>query len=136
MSDGGPLYEWLSVPYPTVVGFRSASGQGASDIGAAPGFVDQPGRDLALTPTSPAIDSADLGVAGAVSDDLDGVSPVDVAGSPGHRRRHAALRRPWCAGVPRRGRRGEGPDRHAHGDAGERNGSLVRHSLGRGFHGR
>ena len=82
MSDGGPLYEWLSVPYPTVVGFRSASGQGASDIGAAPGFVDQPGRDLALTPTSPAIDSADLGVAGAVSDDLDGVSPVDVLAVP------------------------------------------------------
>jgi len=80
MSNGGPLYEWFSVAYPTVAGFRSASGQGASDIAAAPGFVDQTGRDLALTPTSPAIDSADLGVAGAVSDDRDGVPPVDVLG--------------------------------------------------------
>ena len=82
MSNGGPLYEWFSVAYPTVAGFRSASGQGANDIAAAAGFVDQPGRDLALTPQSPAIDSADLGVAGAVSDDHDGVSPVDVLGVP------------------------------------------------------
>ncbi|GAB3062834.1 hypothetical protein GCM10027053_26610 [Intrasporangium mesophilum] len=82
MSNGGPLYEWFSAPYATVAGFQTASGLGVNDIGAAPGFVDQAGRNLALTPMSPAVDSADLGVTGAVAADHDGVSPVDVVAVP------------------------------------------------------
>ena len=75
---GGPLYEWNSAPYTTVAAFRTASGQGANDLGGAPRFVDQAGRNLALTITSPAVDSADLGYAEASPTDHDGVAPVDV----------------------------------------------------------
>ncbi len=82
LSAGGPLYEWNSAPYSTVGAFRTASGQGAHDIGAAPGFVDLPARNLALTVSSPAIDSADLGLAGAAPADHDGVAPTDVLAVP------------------------------------------------------
>jgi parallel beta-helix repeat protein len=79
MTAGGPLYEWNSAPYATVESFRAASGQGATDIAADPRFVDAAAFDLSLQITSPAIDSADLGVAGASIEDHDGVLPVDVA---------------------------------------------------------
>ncbi|MGO4598871.1 right-handed parallel beta-helix repeat-containing protein [Terrabacter sp. 2RAF25] len=75
---GGPLYEWNSAPYTTVATFRTASGQGGKDLAAAPRFADLTGRNLALTLTSPAVDSADLGVAGAAATDHDGIAPVDV----------------------------------------------------------
>ncbi|WP_323101439.1 right-handed parallel beta-helix repeat-containing protein, partial [Intrasporangium sp. YIM S08009] len=77
---GGPLYEWNSLRYATVAAFQAASGQGARDLGSAPRFVDQTARNLALTITSPAVDSADLGVAGASVTDHDGLAPVDVPG--------------------------------------------------------
>ncbi|WP_076262057.1 PKD domain-containing protein [Intrasporangium flavum] len=88
---GGPLYEWNSAPYTTVASFQVASGQGPNDLGSAPRFVDEAGRNLALTLTSPAVDSADLGVTGASVTDHDGIAPVDVpviadtgAGSPAY----------------------------------------------------
>ena len=91
LTGGGPLYEWNSDPYDTVEAFRAASGQGAADIGADPRFVDAAASDLRLQVTSPAVDSAHLGIAGASLDDHDGVSPVDVvavadtgAGSPAY----------------------------------------------------
>ena len=82
LSAGGPLYEWSSTDYSSVAAFRAASGQGATDIGADPVFADAASRDLRLQVTSPAVDSADLGVAGASADDHDGVAPVDVAAVP------------------------------------------------------
>ena len=81
-TGGGPLYEWNSAAYTTVAAFRTASGQGAKDLDAAPLFADQTGRNLALTVMSKAVDSADLGVAGASVDDHDGVAPVDVPAIP------------------------------------------------------
>ncbi|MBC9822419.1 PKD domain-containing protein [Terrabacter sp. MAHUQ-38] len=91
MTAGGPLYEWNSAPYDTVDAFRAASGQGAADIGEDPRFVDPAAFDLRLQVTSPAVDSAHLGIAGASVDDHDGVAPVDVvavadtgAGSPAY----------------------------------------------------
>jgi parallel beta-helix repeat protein len=91
MTAGGPLYEWNSAPYDTVDAFRAASGQGAADIGEDPRFVDPAAFDLRLQVTSPAVDSAHLGIAGASVDDHDGVAPGDVvavadtgAGSPAY----------------------------------------------------
>jgi parallel beta-helix repeat protein len=81
-TGGGPLYEWNSAPYTTVDAFRAATGQGLKDLGAAPLFADQAGRNLGLTIMSPAVDSADLGVAGASVDDHDGIAPVDVPAIP------------------------------------------------------
>jgi parallel beta-helix repeat protein len=95
-SSGGPLYEWNSAPYSSVADFRAASGQGAQDSDASPEFVNLTARDLALTATSPAIDSADLGMTGAVVADHDGIDPVDVvavadsgAGNPAYADRGA-----------------------------------------------
>jgi parallel beta-helix repeat protein len=95
-TSGGPLYEWNSAPYTTVVAFNAASGQGAHDSDAAPGFIDLAARNLALTATSAAIDSANLGMSGAAGVDHDGTDPVDVvavadsgSGSPAYADRGA-----------------------------------------------
>ena len=82
LTAGGPLYEWNSAPYETVDAFRAASGQGAADIGADPRFVDAAAFDLRLQVSSPAVDSAHLGIAGVSVDDHDGVVPVDVVAVP------------------------------------------------------
>jgi parallel beta-helix repeat protein len=77
MTNGGALYNWNTVPYTTVSAFRTASAQGLNDIGADPGFVNLAARDFTLQLSSPAVDSADLTMRGAMAADHDGRAPFD-----------------------------------------------------------
>jgi parallel beta-helix repeat protein len=66
--------------YRTLRDYATASGQEANGLALDPGFADVPGGDLALTGGSPAVDSADAGVAGFVGDAP--WNPVDDPASP------------------------------------------------------
>jgi parallel beta-helix repeat protein len=77
MTNGGALYNWNTVPYTTVAAFRAASAQGPNDIGADPRFVNVAALDFTLQISSPAVDSANLTMRGAMVNDHDGRAPVD-----------------------------------------------------------
>jgi hypothetical protein len=72
-----PLYEWNGVTYTSLAALRSATGQEAHGRSGAPGFVSLPGRNLALTAGSPALDAADSGAPGWTANDFAGKAPVD-----------------------------------------------------------
>jgi hypothetical protein len=77
MTNGGALYNWNAVAYTTLTAFRAASSQGPNDIAADPRFTNLAARDLSLQISSPAVDSADLTMRGAMANDHDGRAPVD-----------------------------------------------------------
>jgi len=76
-TSGGPLFEWASQPYTTLAGFQAVSGQEPTGLAADPRFADLAGRNLHLTPRSPAVDAADTTSAAWTPADRDGRTPVD-----------------------------------------------------------
>ena len=82
MTNGGPLYNWNAVAYTTVSAFRAASAQGPNDLGADPRFTNLAAHDFSLQISSPAVDSADLTMRGALANDLNGHAPVDQPSVP------------------------------------------------------
>ena len=76
-TSGGPLFEWASQPYTTLAAFQTVSAQEAAGKAANPRFKDLTARNLHLTSTSPAIDTADTATAGWTSPDKDGKAPSD-----------------------------------------------------------
>jgi parallel beta-helix repeat protein len=75
------LYVWGSSSYTSIQTFRNATGQESHGDYADPSWVST-GSDFHLQPGSPAIDSADSGVSGQTSTDLEGVGRVDDPGTP------------------------------------------------------
>jgi hypothetical protein len=75
--SSSPLYIWGASSYSTLASFQAASLQELNGIVADPAFVNLAGRDLHIQIGSPAIDSADLTMRGAVAKDHDGLDPVD-----------------------------------------------------------
>jgi len=71
------LLIWNSVGYTTLAAFRAASGQMAHGAVADPEWADPAAGDFQLTAGSPAIDSANSGVSGQPSTDIDGHPRVD-----------------------------------------------------------
>ena len=77
-SGGSPYaYEWNGVGYSSLNALQSATGEESKGQQADPKFADRAGRDFRLTADSPAIDSADSGVAGWANNDRLGNGPVD-----------------------------------------------------------
>jgi parallel beta-helix repeat protein len=83
LSSAAPatLYIWGSSSYKTLEAFQ-ATGQGAHDIEADPGFASPAGRDFHLSAGSLAIDSANSGVSGQQLTDFDGNGRVDDPATP------------------------------------------------------
>ncbi len=79
--SGQVQYVWGSTSYTSLSAFQSATGQESNGISQNPQWVSY-GSNFHLTSSSPAIDSADSGVSGETSTDLEGNSRVDVAGVP------------------------------------------------------
>jgi hypothetical protein len=77
LSTSGKLYEWGASGYTTLAAFQTASGQGAHDVQANPLFTNAAAGDFTLQAGSPAIDSADSGVANWPSTDIAGNGRVD-----------------------------------------------------------
>jgi parallel beta-helix repeat protein len=73
---------WGSTSYSTLSAFRSATGLEAHGLEAAPLWVAPDSGDFHLTPSSPAIDSANSGASGAQSNDLEGDPRMDVIAVP------------------------------------------------------
>jgi parallel beta-helix repeat protein len=71
------LLIWNSVNYTSLSSFKSATGQESRGIQADPGWKDRAAGDFHLTAGSPAIDSADSGVTGQPSTDVEGNARVD-----------------------------------------------------------
>jgi parallel beta-helix repeat protein len=76
------LLIWNSVGYTTLAAFQTESGQMAHGAFADPEWADPAAGDFQLTAGSPAIDSADSGVAGEPVTDIDGRPRVDDPGTP------------------------------------------------------
>jgi parallel beta-helix repeat protein len=77
----GTVYTWGKVQYSSLAAFRQAvSGQEGHGLEADPRWSNPAGGAFALTPGSPAIDTADTAVAGWPSTDAAGVSPYDDRG--------------------------------------------------------
>jgi parallel beta-helix repeat protein len=76
------LYIWDSVSYSTLAAFQAASGQGAHEIWKDPKWRNLAARDFHLAAGSPAIDSADSGVAGQPASDVEGTARIDDPATP------------------------------------------------------
>jgi parallel beta-helix repeat protein len=76
MSNGGRNYVW-SLGYNTLAEMQMASGQEVHSTQADPKWTSPSTGDFTLRSGSPAIDSANSGVAGAQSSDADGNSRID-----------------------------------------------------------
>lgn len=72
--------KYITTTYPTIAGYRVASGQDAHSLQADPRFVDPGGADFHLLAGSPAIDAATSGVAGWPPTDAEGRARVDDPG--------------------------------------------------------
>jgi len=70
------LYVWGSTSYTSLAAFQAATGQEAHGVQADPQWVST-GSDFHLQGSSPAIDSANSGVSGETSTDLEGNGRVD-----------------------------------------------------------
>jgi PKD repeat protein len=81
MSNGGRNYVW-SLGYNTLAGMQMASGQEAHSIEADPKWTSPSNGDFTLRSGSPAIDSANSGIAGAQSTDANGDARVDDPNTP------------------------------------------------------
>src|SRR3954451_7451121 len=79
---GGTLLVWKTTGYSTLAGFRAASGQMAHGAVANPKWANPSAGNFRLTAGSPAIDSANSGVSGQPSADMNGHARVDDPGTP------------------------------------------------------
>jgi len=79
--SGQVMYVWGSKSYTSLAAFQAATDQEAHGRQANPGWVSY-GSNFHLTSSSPAIDSADSGVSGETSTDLEGNGRVDAPGTP------------------------------------------------------
>jgi len=77
LTQSGTMYVWGSTSYSSLSAFQ-ATGQEANGLQADPQWVNT-GSNFHLTSSSPAIDSADSGVSGETSTDLEGNGRVDVS---------------------------------------------------------
>jgi parallel beta-helix repeat protein len=82
LTRSSTLLIWNSVSYSSLAAFQSATGQELHGIQADPGWVNVAGRDFHLAPGSPAIDSANSGVSGQPSVDVEGNGRYDDAATP------------------------------------------------------
>ena len=79
----GVMYTWADVDYDSLDALRAAHPDlEANGIEADPKWVAPGSGDFRLSAGSPAIDSADSGVSGALANDLEGNERVDDAGVP------------------------------------------------------
>ena len=94
---GGPgvMLEFNGVEYASLAQFTAATGQEANGLQADPKFKNVAADNFALTAGSPAIDSANSGVANHPQVDKNGKPRKDDAEHRQHRRRPPYLRRPW-----------------------------------------
>jgi parallel beta-helix repeat protein len=76
------LLIWNSVNYSSLAAFQSASGQEAHGLQADPKWTSPAGGDFHLLAGSPAIDSADSGVTGQPSLDVEGHPRLDDPATP------------------------------------------------------
>jgi parallel beta-helix repeat protein len=81
LTTADTLLIWNSVSYKSLSAFQAASGQEAHGIDADPRWKAPGGGDFHLTAGSPAIDSANSGVAGEPATDVEGNSRVDDPGT-------------------------------------------------------
>lgn len=82
LSAADVLLIWSSVSYSSLSSFQSATGQEAHGIQADPSWKSAVTGDFHLTAGSPAIDSANSGVSGQPSADIDGNPRVDDPRTP------------------------------------------------------
>jgi len=77
LTSPGTLLIWNTVSYTSLATFRSATGQEADGIHTDPKWSNPVNGDFHLTAGSPAIDSANSGVSGQPSTDVEGTARVD-----------------------------------------------------------
>ena len=77
LTTADTLLIWNSVGYTSLAAFRSASGQETHAIQADPRWTNVAGGNFHLTSGSPAIDSANAGIAGQPSLDVEGTARID-----------------------------------------------------------
>ena len=77
LTTADTLLIWNSVSYTSLAAFRSASGQETHAIQADPRWTNVAGGNFHLTAGSPAIDSANAGIAGQPSLDVEGTARID-----------------------------------------------------------
>jgi len=77
LTTADTLLIWNSVSYTSLAAFRSASGQETHAIQADPRWTNVAGGNFHLTAGSPAIDSANAGIAGQPSSDVEGTPRID-----------------------------------------------------------
>jgi parallel beta-helix repeat protein len=82
LSTPDTILIWSSVIYSSLSAFQAASGQEAHAVQASPLWKNPAGGDFHLTAGSPAIDSADLGVKGQPSLDVEDNRRVDDPATP------------------------------------------------------
>jgi parallel beta-helix repeat protein len=75
------MYVWGSTSYTSLAAFQSATGQESHGLQALPNWVST-GSNFHLGAGSPAIDSADSGVSGETSTDLEGQARVNDPATP------------------------------------------------------
>ena len=94
---GGPgvMVEFNGVEYASLAQFTSATGQEANGLQADPKFKNVAANNFALTAGSPAIDSANSGVANHPQVDKNGKPRQGRREHRQHRRRPPHVRRPW-----------------------------------------
>lgn len=78
----GTMMTWMTTGYATLAAFQTATGEEQAGIQADPLWVDPGNGDMHLNPGSPAIDSADSGVNGVLSTDIEGRQRVDDPATP------------------------------------------------------
>jgi parallel beta-helix repeat protein len=81
LTQSGIMYVWGSTSYSSLAAFKAATGQESHGLQGDPKWVST-GSDFHLLAGSPAIDSADSGVSGETSTDLEGNGRVDDPATP------------------------------------------------------
>lgn len=81
LTKSGVIYAW-GTTFSSLTAMRAASGQEGQGLQVDPGFAAPASWDLTLLAGSPAIDSADSGVAGSQSVDASGAARVDDPATP------------------------------------------------------
>jgi parallel beta-helix repeat protein len=81
LTQSGTMYVWGSTSYSSLAAFKAATGQESHGLQDDPKWVST-GSNFHLLAGSPAIDSADSGVSGETSTDLEGNGRVDDPATP------------------------------------------------------
>jgi parallel beta-helix repeat protein len=76
------MYVWGSTKYSSLAAFQAATGQEAHGVQADPQWVSAGSGNFHLESDSPAVDSANSGVSGETSTDLEGNGRVDAPSTP------------------------------------------------------